>query len=132
MRTRDEYLRDSVPQQYRGHYRKAYEAKSPLKAIRAKCLDCMCWQPSEVGQCPIVHCPLWEYRFGHRPTASSPEKMRNPRQCGLLTTNAEEVGHGQGPVEIVGGTAAFEGSGGNPPSGVGPLFPCSPRDVSGF
>ena len=92
--TRDEYLRDSVPQQYRGHYRKAYEARSPMKAIRAKCLGCMCWKPSEIGRCPIVHCPLWEYRFGRRPTANDPEKRMNPRQRGLPTTKAEKVACG--------------------------------------
>ncbi len=81
--TRDEYLEKSVPQQYRGHYRKAYDAKSPMKAIRAKCLDCMCWQSAEVGRCEIVQCPLWEYRFGHRPTADKPEKTSNPRSRAL-------------------------------------------------
>jgi hypothetical protein len=94
MTTRDEYLHDSVPQQYRGHYRKAYEAKSPMKAIRAKCLDCMCWQPAEVGRCPIIHCPLWEYRFGRRPATSKVEKTTNPRQRGLLASNAERVACG--------------------------------------
>lgn len=40
---------------------------SPLKAIRAKCLDCMCDQPSEVRLCPSENCPLWPYRMGHNP-----------------------------------------------------------------
>ena len=37
--------------------------KSPLKAIRAKCLDCCCGQASEVKNCPSKRFPLWEYRF---------------------------------------------------------------------
>jgi hypothetical protein len=40
---------------------------SPLKAIRAKCLDCMCDQPSEVRLCPCENCALYPYRMGHNP-----------------------------------------------------------------
>ena len=41
--------------------------RRPLKAIRDKCLDCCCGQRNEVRLCPIVDCPLYEYRLGHRP-----------------------------------------------------------------
>ena len=41
--------------------------RTPLKAIRAKCLDCMCDQPQEVRLCPCEPCPLWPYRMGHNP-----------------------------------------------------------------
>lgn len=37
------------------------------KAIRAKCLDCACGQPSEVRKCVIYHCPLWPLRMGVNP-----------------------------------------------------------------
>lgn len=40
---------------------------TPMKAIRAKCLDCMCDQPQEVRLCPCESCPLWPYRMGHNP-----------------------------------------------------------------
>ncbi|WHZ30063.1 MAG: hypothetical protein OJF51_004865 [Nitrospira sp.] len=40
---------------------------TPLKAIRAKCLDCSCYQPKEVRECRIMTCSLWPYRLGHRP-----------------------------------------------------------------
>lgn len=40
---------------------------SPLKAIRAKCLDCMCDQPGEVRLCPCENCALHPYRMGHNP-----------------------------------------------------------------
>jgi hypothetical protein len=43
------------------------EMLSPLKAIRAKCLDCCAEQPSEVRLCPSENCPLWPYRMGHNP-----------------------------------------------------------------
>lgn len=41
--------------------------RTPMKAIRAKCLECCCGQMGEVRQCTIEDCPLWEYRNGHRP-----------------------------------------------------------------
>lgn len=41
--------------------------RTPIKAIRAKCLECSAGQMSEVRRCPVNDCPLWEYRMGHRP-----------------------------------------------------------------
>ncbi len=41
--------------------------KTPIKAIRAKCLDCSCWQVKEIRECPVNLCPLWHYRMGKRP-----------------------------------------------------------------
>ena len=40
---------------------------TPIKAIRAKCLDCMCDQAAEVRLCPCEDCPLYPYRMGHNP-----------------------------------------------------------------
>jgi hypothetical protein len=40
---------------------------TPMKAIRAKCLDCCCGQSNEVRLCPISDCSLWPYRDGHNP-----------------------------------------------------------------
>lgn len=40
---------------------------TPMKAIRAKCLDCCCGSSEEVKLCPCEDCPLHEYRFGHKP-----------------------------------------------------------------
>lgn len=37
---------------------------SPLKAIRAKCLDCAVYQPIEVRLCHISDCALHPYRMG--------------------------------------------------------------------
>lgn len=41
--------------------------RTPLKAIRAKCLDCVNGQIYEINKCHLEGCPLWEYRTGHRP-----------------------------------------------------------------
>ena len=40
---------------------------NPVKAIRAKCLDCCCDQVNEVKLCPVEDCPLWPFRFGKNP-----------------------------------------------------------------
>ena len=40
------------------------ERLSPMKAIRAKCLDCTCDQQAEVRLCEIKTCALWRFRMG--------------------------------------------------------------------
>ena len=40
---------------------------TPLKAIRANCIDCSGGSPAEVRLCVIPDCPLYCYRFGKRP-----------------------------------------------------------------
>ena len=42
--------------------------KTPIKAMRAKCLDCTCGSVKEIRKCPIIECDLYPYRFGKRPT----------------------------------------------------------------
>jgi hypothetical protein len=42
--------------------------KTPIKAMRAKCLDCCCGSTKEVRLCPVIECALYPYRFGRRPT----------------------------------------------------------------
>jgi hypothetical protein len=39
---------------------------TPMKAIRAKCLDCSCGSAQEVRSYELEGCPLWPFRFGHR------------------------------------------------------------------
>ena len=40
---------------------------TPVKAIRAKCMDCCCNELKEIRECDILHCALWPYRMGRRP-----------------------------------------------------------------
>jgi hypothetical protein len=44
-----------------------HKPQSPLRAIRDKCLDCSCYQVSEVRLCEAVKCPLWPFRAGKHP-----------------------------------------------------------------
>lgn len=41
--------------------------KSPLKAIRLKCLDCSYNSSNEVRLCPVTDCILYPFRFGKNP-----------------------------------------------------------------
>lgn len=40
---------------------------TPIKAIRAKCLDCCCGSRQEVRECKIKSRTLHPYRMGKRP-----------------------------------------------------------------
>jgi hypothetical protein len=56
---------------------------NPLKAIRAKCLDCCCDSIKEVAECWSKDCTLHPYRFGKRPDPSKYE-----RKAGLGGTSS--------------------------------------------
>lgn len=40
---------------------------TPVKAIRAKCLDCCAGSSKEVEKCTVEKCSLYPYRFGKSP-----------------------------------------------------------------
>lgn len=44
--------------------------KNPVKAIRAKCISCMCGSAKEVTLCGAQKCPLFPFRFGKNPYRS--------------------------------------------------------------
>lgn len=72
---------------------------TPLKAIRAKCLDCSGGSAKEVRSCTFNDCHLYEYRFGHRPQEKKLTPMKairahcvsccegNNREPALCTAN---------------------------------------------
>lgn len=41
--------------------------KSPIKAIRAKCLDCSAGNAAEIRKCVAYGCALWPFRMGRNP-----------------------------------------------------------------
>lgn len=43
------------------------EWKNPMKAIRARCLDCCCYQAEEVKHCTCTDCACWAFRLGKNP-----------------------------------------------------------------
>jgi hypothetical protein len=38
--------------------------RSPLRAIRLFCLQCMGGNSTEVGRCAVTNCPLYIFRYG--------------------------------------------------------------------
>ncbi len=73
---------------------------TPLKAIRAKCVDCSCGNMAEVKRCPLESCPLHPYRFGKNPSragignrgATPPVATLPPTQHGTRTANPTPEG----------------------------------------
>lgn len=57
--------------------------KTPLKAIKAYCLDCCCGSAKEVKLCPNKDCELYRFRLGSKNTVPDiPEKsvlLKNSR-----------------------------------------------------
>ena len=71
-----------------------HNAQSPLRAIRAKCLDCSCYQVSEVGLCEAIKCPLWPFRAGKHPWWGEGEKT-----CQTLANSERQTAfHDEGPA----------------------------------
>ena len=54
---------------------------TPLRAIRAKCIDCSAGSMKEVRECVLLDCPLYPYRLGKSPN-------RKPR---ILTDEEREA-----------------------------------------
>ena len=54
--------------------------KSPLKAIRAKCMDCTAGSRTEIQNCPIQNCPLHPFRFGKNPFRQKREMSEEQKQ----------------------------------------------------
>lgn len=47
------------------------------KAIRLKCLDCVCGQANEVRLCPAKDCPLWTWRMGYEVDLETGERVKS-------------------------------------------------------
>ena len=41
--------------------------ESPIKAIRAKCIDCSGGYAAEARKCVAITCALWPFRMGYNP-----------------------------------------------------------------
>ena len=62
-----------------------------LHAIRNKCLDCSCYQPVEVRECPVTTCGLWPFRLGLDP---DPSKTRGFARSSVYAGSSS---HGEPP-----------------------------------
>lgn len=46
---------------------------TPMQAIHAKCIDCMCGNKAEVKLCVSAGCPLYDFRLGKNPNIKRKE-----------------------------------------------------------
>jgi hypothetical protein len=54
--------RKQMPKSYRANYDSAMTGKSRRAAIKAFCLECVCWQVEEVRCCTDLGCSLYSVR----------------------------------------------------------------------
>lgn len=92
----DKRLKD-MPRAYRIRYKKAMGGRSLKCAAQAFCLECVCWQPSEVKVCTDKGCPLYPYR----PYQEIPWKAfrGKPPTKGFRKKNKNNVGVAEKPSE---------------------------------
>ena len=65
------------------------EITNPVKAIRAKCIDCCCGSTAEVKECQATECPLHPFRFGKNPYRQRREMTDEEKQ--VLADRLKEV-----------------------------------------
>lgn len=70
--------------------RQLQHPESPIKAIRAKCIDCSGGSQAEARKCVSVKCPLWPMRMGVSTFHASRVATKNPQANfgGNLGSNA--------------------------------------------
>jgi hypothetical protein len=66
-----------------------YREQNPVRAIRARCLDCCCGQLSEVRKCVAVDCASWPFRMGLNPFRS--KRALSPKQLKVLSDRAAAI-----------------------------------------
>ncbi len=52
----------NIPATMKLGYLRACAGGSRAAAIKANCLECVCWVRDEVAKCPMTACPFWGYR----------------------------------------------------------------------
>ena len=57
---------------------------NPVKAIKAKCMDCCCGSTKEVQICPCTDCALWPFRSGKNPYRKKIELSDEQMEVRLL------------------------------------------------
>lgn len=74
---------------------------TPIKAIRAKCLDCCCGQNMEVRLCTAENCPLHPYRMGKRPKGDqTPPESNEGEEASPYHTEEYETDNPKGSTAL--------------------------------
>jgi hypothetical protein len=85
-----------------------HEPMTPLKVIRARCLDCCAGSAAEVRTCTAVHCPSWPYRMATSPFRAplgEEEKSRRAMQAKKMRLAQSD------PIKSKGSAAKSAGAG---------------------
>lgn len=80
----------------------------PLAAIRARCLDCCCYQKAEVRKCVFTGCASWPYRMGTNPWRARPseaQRAASRRNASNLHPKVGNAVNGTGFGEALAGSA---------------------------
>ena len=68
---------------------------SPLKAIRAKCIDCCGGSKSYIATCGIPDCPLYPYRLGKNPnrkgTRELSDEQKQPIEIVIINDDIQKI-----------------------------------------
>lgn len=70
--------------------RRLQHPESPVKAIRAKCLDCVGNNVAEVRKCVSANCALWPYRMGANPFHASSTSAKR-EGANIATSSGSEA-----------------------------------------
>lgn len=88
-----------VPSEILSRY---HREQNPLRALRARCLDCCCGNASEVRKCVSVDCPSWPFRTGKNPFRAkrqlSDEQKRHMTE--RLRARAQDSEHSQSRLGV--------------------------------
>jgi hypothetical protein len=76
-----------MPKIHRKIYEKAMQGKSLKSAVKAFCLECVCWQKEEIRLCTSLACPLHPYR----PYKEESKQASEAVSFGAESTNAEQL-----------------------------------------
>jgi hypothetical protein len=87
-----------------------HKPMSPLKALRARCIDCCADQPSEVRLCTAVACPSWPFRTGKNVWARErSEAQRDAARKAGAIRRARMPRQPENPCSTQGADATAEG-----------------------
>lgn len=66
-----------------------HEPKSPLEALRERCIDCCAGSATEVKLCTAKRCPSWPFRLGVNPWRKPlSEEQRQARATSIAKARA--------------------------------------------
>lgn len=95
-KARENYVRKEAPPLTTAeeYLEAGYEPMSPIKALRAKCLDCSGGSYLEVMHCQVGGCPSYPFRLGHDPwrkKAEVTEAQRAEKSERMRAINARKA-----------------------------------------